>query len=419
MFAKPRFVPGILLLFVSLGHLSTAQAGGLWLSEYNQPTMGRAAAGEAAGTGDASDAFFNPAAMSRHEQSQLMVAGGVILPQIEFDVDQGSPVNGNEDGGDAGELTPSASIYYTRPLNERWSFGIGGLALTGSALDYDDDWVGRFEAKEVSLIVIGAVPSVSYRVTDKLSLGLAVPVMYSDLELEIAVPELITPNPIGEGKAEIDGDDVQVAASGSFLYEFSDRTRLGGRVTSKFEFEYDGDVQTEFLGAVGVTTELTLATIARLGLSHELNDRWSAFASLGWDNWSQMNEVFLSTNSGGAALPRNWKDTYHYGIGIDYRMNDRWTLRTGMAFDTNPVDDDEDRTADMPIDEQFRFAVGADYKRDKGSVISYSLVYADYGDAELDNSQLLPVAGFTGEYGTNEIWFFSVSYNMARGVSRR
>jgi hypothetical protein len=83
------------------------------------------------------------------------------------------------------------------------------------------------------------------------------------------------------------------------------------------------------------------------------------------------------------------------------------------------VDDDEDRTADMPIDEQFRFALGADYRRDNGSVISYSLVYADYGDAELDNSNFFPAGGFTGEYGTNQIWFFSVSWNMPRGVQRR
>ena len=407
------------LLVAGMAMASSASAGGLWLSEYNQPTMGRAAAGEAAGTGDASDAFFNPAAMSRHDNSQLMVAGGVIKPTVEFDVESGSVINGNGDGGDAGDLTPSASAFYTRPLDERWSFGIGGLALTGSALDYNDDWVGRFEAREVSLIVIGLVPSVGYKLTDKLSVGLAVPMMYSDLDLKISVPAPVTPVPGQEGKARIDGDDFQVAGSGSFLYEFTESTRIGGRITSKFDFEYDGEVDTQFLGAVGVNTELTLADVARVGLAHDINDEWSVYATWGWDNWSQMDDVQLSTNSNGAALPRNWEDTYHYAAGFDYRMNSRWTLRAGMAFDTNPIDDDEDRTADMPIDEQFRIAVGADQKRENGSVISYSLVYADYGDGKLDNSSFQPVLGFTGEYSTNEIWFFSVSYNIQGGVSRR
>ena len=132
------------IIFATAATVLPVQAGGLWITEYNQPTQGRAGAGEEAGNGDASDAFLNPASMSRHTESQLMVNGGLILPNVEFDVDRGSVLNGDGDGGDAGNLTPSASVFYSRPLNERWSLGISGLALTGSALDYDDDWVGRF-----------------------------------------------------------------------------------------------------------------------------------------------------------------------------------------------------------------------------------------------------------------------------------
>lgn len=394
-----------------------AKAGGLWLSEYNQPTMGRAGAGEEAGNGDASDAFFNPASMSRHGESQLMVAGGLILPQVEFDVTQGSVVNGDGDGGDAGGLTPSASVFYSRPLNDRWTAGIAGLALTGSALDYDDDWVGRFQAQDVTLVVIGAVPSIAFRATDKLSLGLAIPVMYSNLELDIAIPTILSPND-SEGKAEIDGDDVQAAVSLSFHYQFSEQTAIGGRASSKFEYDYDGNVDARYAGQVGVTTELTLASIARVGLSHAFNERWSGYATVGWDNWSEMDEVLLSADSTGLILPRNWKDTYHYALGADYRLNDQWTLRAGAAYDTNPVDK-KDRTADMPIDRQVRYAFGADYLRDSGMKISGSLVYADYGDAEISNSGARGLLGFSGEYDTNQIWFASVAVNWPMGGGSR
>ena len=410
------------LLPATLVALSTtmaldAVAGGLWLSEYNQPTMGRAGAGEEAGTGDAADAFFNPASMSRHKESQLMAAGGLILPQVEFDVQRGSVVNGEGDGGDAGGLTPSASIFYSRPINDDWTFGIGGLALTGSALDYDDDWVGRFEAQDVQLVVIGAVPSLAFKVTDKFSLGVAVPVMYSNLQLDIAIPNILSPGE-GEGKAEIDGDDVQVAPSVSFHYQLSERTALGGRATSKFEFEYDGDVDARYLGQVAVSTELTLASVARLGLSHIFNDRWSGYASFGWDNWSQMDEVLLTTDARGLNLPRNWEDTYHYALGAEYRLDQQWTLKGGVAYDTNPVDK-VDRTADMPIDRQVRYALGADYLRKSGMKISGSLVYADYGDAEISNSGDRGLIGFSGDYKTNQIWFASVAFNWPMGGGAR
>jgi long-chain fatty acid transport protein len=396
-----------------------AYAGGLWLTEFNQPTQGRAGAGEEAGTGDATDAFFNPAAMSRHTESQLTVAGGLILPQVEFDVEQGSLINGTGDGGDAGSLTPSASAFYTRPLNEKWSMGIGGLALTGSALDYDDDWVGRFEAQDVSIIVIGLVPSLAYKVTDKFSVGFALPVMYSNLELDIAVPNILSPGE-DEGKGELDGDDIQVAPSLSFHYQITDRTAIGGRASSKFEFDYDGDLDSRYLGQVGVNTELTLAALAKVGISHYFSSKWSGYATFGWEDWSEMDEVLLSTSGGGngAVLPRDWHDTYHSALGVDYRLDEQWTLRAGISHDTSPTND-VDRTADMPIDEQFRYAIGADYLRNNGMKISGSLVYADYGDAEIDNTRTRPLLGYKGKYDTNQIWFAAVSVNWPLGGGSR
>jgi long-chain fatty acid transport protein len=396
-----------------------AQAGGLWITEFGQPTQGRAGAGEETGNGDATDAFFNPAAMSRLEKSELMVSAMAIAPTVEFDVKRAGIVNGTGDGGDAADLTPGGSVFYAHPLNDKWSVGISAVALTGSVLDYDDDWAGRYQVQDVSILVIGLVPSVSYKLTDKLSLGLSVPVMYSKLDMDIAVP--ISPpggGGITDGKINLDGDDVQVAGSVSFLYEFSDKTRLGARATSKFDFEYDGDVSTANLGELGVTTELTMSSIARVGLSHDINEKWSAHATWGWDNWSELKDVFISTNNGGAALPRNWDDTYHYALGADYRMDQHWTLRAGIAYDTNPVDE-TDRTADMPLDEQFRYAIGADYLRDSGMKISGSLVYADYGDAEIVSNRAPPVFGLEGEYKTNEIWFASLSFNWPFGSGSR
>ncbi len=389
-------------------------AGGLWVTEYGQPTQGRAGAGEEAGNGDATDAFFNPASMSRLKRSEILVSAGVIAAGVEFDVERSGIANGNGDGGDAADPTPGGSVFYAQPLNDRWAAGVAVVALTGAVLDYDDDWAGRYQVQDVSILVIGAVPSVSYRVTDKLSVGASVPVMYSNLDMDIAVPNPESPVQGPDGKVNLDGDDIQVAGSLSFLYEFNDRTRLGGRATSKFDFEYSGDISAELLGQVGVETNLTMAAIARVGLSHDLNQQWSLHATWGWDNWSELQGVFLSTNTGGAELPRNWEDTYHYAVGADYRLDRHWTLRAGIAYDTDPVDA-KDRTADMPIDEQYRYAAGFDYLRDTGMRISGSLVYADYGEAEIDSDRAPPLFGLQGDYKTNEIWFASVSFNWPLG----
>jgi len=199
-----------------------------------------------------------------------------------------------------------------------------------------------------------------------------------------------------------------------FTAQISERTRLGGRTTSKFDFNYDGNISADLLGRVGVETELTMAAIARVGLSHDINQHWSVHATWGWDNWSEMDDIFITTNVGGAVLPRSWDDTYHYAVGADYRLDQRWTLRAGIAYDTDPVDP-KDRTADMPLDEQYRYAVGFDYLRETGMRISASLVYADYGEAEIDSQRVPPLFGLEGDYKSNEIWFANVSFNWQLG----
>ena len=366
------------LLTLALLGANQALAGGLWITEYGQPTQGRAGAGEEAGNGDATDAFLNPAAMSRLKQSEILVSAGAISASIEFDVERSGIANGDGDGGDAGTLAPGGSVFYAHPLSDRWVAGVSIVALTGSVLDYNDDWAGRYQVQDVSILVIGAVPAISYRVTDKLSVGASMPIMYSNLDMDIAVPNPESQIEGPDGKVNLDGDDTEVAAGLSFLYEFSERTRLGARALSKFDFEYGGDLSAERFGQVGVDTSLTMAALVRVGLSHDLNQQWSLYATWGMDNWSEMKDIFIATNTGGATLPRNWDDTYHYAVGADYRLNSQWTLRAGLGYDTDPVDP-KDRTADMPLDEQYRYAAGFDYLRDTGMRISGSLVYADYG----------------------------------------
>ena len=144
------------LIALALLGANQALAGGLWITEYGQPTQGRAGAGEEAGNGDATDAFFNPAAMSRLEQSEILISVGVIAPNVEFDVERSGIANGDGDGGDAADPAPGGSVYYAHPLNDRWAVGISVVALTGSVLDYDDDCAGRYQVQDVSILVIGA-----------------------------------------------------------------------------------------------------------------------------------------------------------------------------------------------------------------------------------------------------------------------
>jgi len=380
-------------------------AGGLWILEFGAPPMGRAAAGAETGYDDASAGLYNPAGMAYATGTQWMVTGGVIVPQVEFDVDRGSVLNGTGDGGDAGSAVPTASVFYTRQLNDKMRFGTNFYALTGSALDYDNDWAGRYQATEVSLVMMALQPALSYQLNDQVSLGASVVFAYTELELEVAVPNTTTPLAGPDGRANIDGDDFNVGFALGAVFELSDRTRLGVVYQSELDAEYSGDAKLDPAGLkVGIDTELPLAAIIRLGLSHEFDDHVTGHATIGWDDWSTFDSINLSTQSNSAKLERNWDDTYHLALGVSYRIDKEWQWQAGIAYDTSPVDAD-DRTADLPVDRQVRYAFGVTHTRTSGLEVSGNFVYADYGDAEID------APGFSGDYSSNEILFAAVSFN--------
>jgi len=121
----------------------------------------------------------------------------------------------------------------------------------------------------------------------------------------------------------------------------------------------------------------------------------------------------ISTPADGGALPRNWDDTWNVALGLRWRTGGAWTFYTGVGYDTDPTRAG-DRTADMPIDEQWRFSGGTTYEFTGGSKLGVSLTYADYGDAKINNGGTRPVSNLPwtvkGEYTTNRILFVGLNY---------
>lgn len=408
---RRSFGRGASWLLVALGATSTpAAAGGLWIYEYGAPAMGRAGAGAEAGVEDASTNFYNPASMTRLDSSQLMATGGFAASRVAFDLRASAEFNGAGDGGEAGGVTPGAGLFYMRPVGDRLRLGANIAGLTGSALDYDDDWAGRFQATDVSLLLLVAAVTAGYRVTDRWSVGVGVQLGYTELEQELRVPN---PGAPADGFVKLDGDDVETAFSLSTHYVLSAATRMGIVYQSEYEPNYEGGVTVDPAGlAISATTVLPLAETVRAGIVHELDDRWALHGSVGWDNWSRLDAALVNGEQAGVALQRNWEDTWHVALGVTHEVSERWALQGGFGYDSSPVSS-ANRTADLPVDRQRRYALGVRHRRPSGLDIAAHAVFADLGDAEIVSARA-PGSGFSGRYDDNDAFFFSVSFNWVR-----
>jgi long-chain fatty acid transport protein len=136
-----------------------------------------------------------------------------------------------------------------------------------------------------------------------------------------------------------------------------------------------------------------------VGVHHDVSDKVAIVGTVGWENWSELENQYVSIGQiGTATLPRNWEDTYRFGAGVHFRPSDPWLLRFGVTYDTSPTDA-ADRTADLPVDRQIRVAAGIQNQRTESFSWGAQLLYADLGDAEIDSSGVL--GNLVGSYSTN------------------
>ena len=380
----------------------TTWAGGLYLLEYNTPSMGVAGAGAEAVAADASTTWHNAAGMTLLEGRELMVGAGLIYATAKFDPDPSTPISGG-DGGDAGGPAPVLSAFYVHSLSEKWKLGISLGSLSGASLDYDDSWTGRFLVQEVTLLTVTAAPAIAYRVNDWLSVGGSVLVTYGKLDMTLAA---LPPPAPGNGQVEIeDADDVEVGFQLGALFRLSERARLGIIYRSEIEPDFSGDVKINPLGIqAGIDTSIAFAQTLRAGVYFDLNEKIALLSSVAWEDWSSLENQIISTQRGSATIPRGWDDTWHVSGGIHYRLFPDWLLQAGIAYDSSPVDA-EDRTPDLPIDRQWRYSLGAQHDFSERFSAGGQFVYADYGDAEINNSLLV------GDYERNSIFFFACNLN--------
>lgn len=364
------------LSFLALTLSLSTQAGGLWLNENADPAMGKAGAGSQAGVNDASTVVRNPATMGRLDGSQYLLGAMAIYSQAEFEIESAGSLNGDKNPDDAGGLAPAASFYYTHKIDDKWSWGISSGALAGSALDYGKDWGGSYQATSVELVAVAIAPAVSYKVNDVLSLGASLQFVHGQLELKVSPP-------LRDTTSSIDGDDQILAYQLGMALKLSEKTELGLTYQSEWDFTFEGDINTP-TNEVSVESELPLAQNVRLAINHTLNSDFSIHATLGWDDWSVLDKVNLSTVDNGASITTNWEDTYHYAFGIEYNGIKSWKISSGISYDTSPVSK-TDRNAQLPVDRTMKYAVGLQKDYDKDFSYGVQFVYADLGSGDIDS----------------------------------
>jgi long-chain fatty acid transport protein len=397
---------------------SFAFGAGFQLNENSGSGLGNAFAGGAAVAEDASTMWSNVAGISRLGKPQAVGVIHLVTPSIKFSNEYSAsallqPLGGN--GGDAGGVNVVPNAYFAMPLGPQWSVGIGLNGPWGLVTEYDDGWIGRFQAMKSSIKTFNLNPGASFKVSDKLALGFGVNVQrieatftnqvnYSAALVSAGAPAASVPAGL-ESSARVEGNDTSYGWNAGLLWEIEKDRRAGVHYRSAISYDVSGDakftnpavppalapyaaaVNSRALFNSGITSKVKLPPIVNLSYFGAVDSRWDVMVDAQWTGWSTIKDLTFVRTDGSilSSTPENFKDSWKAAIGANYRFDGRWMFRGGLAYDQSPVETAY-RTPRLPDNDRTWLTVGAQFKWDPKTQIDFGAGYIWSQDASINKS---------------------------------
>ncbi len=401
---------------LAAGGIQSARAGSFSLSDQSPSAVGLSFAGSAAMAEDPSGIFFNPASMGFLPGFQTESSYTYISPRADFTNEQsryftaagpGPTINGSNGGGGArgasfGDTFLSATLFNNEQYG-KFNLGIAVTVPFGESVDYDPNWVGRYESLRSNLRTIDYGLSASYK-WKFISIGAGFDAQYSSAVLSNAVdfgalgfsrgiPGFFPGS--ADGVLRLEGSDVSYGFNVGTIVEylkpgqvpFLGEGRFGVSYRSGITQNYGGYVtfrgvpavfqSPAFLGTFqgqAATAKLKLPETYHFSFTQNFVGKLNFLGDLTYTRWSRLQEIPIgfsnpisqasltsdpALNSPGLSI--HYHDAVRVTGGLEYMPTKDLTLRTGGGWDQSPVENQYSRSSRIPDGDRWLVSAGVKY----------------------------------------------------------
>ncbi len=402
---------------------ANVHASAFKVRENSAESLATSYAGNASRADDVATVFNNPAGMNYLPGTQWEVGATVVAPSVHFAGNatlQGKAISQGPDTN-AGQVALVPHAYGVFDLSDRLKAGIAVTAPFGNALDYANDWPGRYVNLKTAAISVDLNPNLSYRITDHISIGGGVSLQDMKLKLSTALAQFAIFGPgTPDGVYMLNVDNFAVGYNFGILAEPFEGTRIGITYRSGISHPLKGKLSFSAatlpgLGLVGAPASAKIDVPANIGgsITQQLFPDLSLSAEIQLSQWHTFKEVSVNAPPNPQFLfPEGYRDSWMFSVGGVYRWNDDWSLLAGTGFDESPV---TDAYRDTGVPDAGRIMVGLGVSTKLSGGYTLNVGYSHYFSAEhasMDSSinALDPISGIVlhGRY-TNSIDYLGVS----------
>lgn len=383
---------------------STASAAGFQLTEQSVAGMGRAHAGAGIVGDDVSAIHFNPAGMTLLHGLQTTVAGTYVSLDIDY-----KGLNGaRENGRDKPASIPAAFLSYQ--VNDSLWLGLAITSPYGMRIRYGSDWSENQRGISGSVTTVDINPNIAWKVNDYISIGGGVSALWTHSKIKSGLPAKQTQAlpaasggsssdiPLG-GQFEYKGSDWMFTYNLGLMVSPTEDLRFGvsyrssAHVTARGDYYIrgnavmngEGDGKGRLQTPETVYISATWKPIQKLrlsGLARWAN--WKKFENMRFsmDNLSNLHATqgamdlaqsfppalaqgaigAIQSKLGNVNIENNWKAAWLFSLGADLDVTDQWTIRGGVALETDPIKQQNLRTALIPDTKRLWLTCGLSWK---------------------------------------------------------
>lgn len=237
-------------------------------------------------------------------------------------------------------------MYAMRELNGTANYNLNtgnmGLGSGDVRVDIDSERTGWG---------IGGVLGFHYQPTEKLNIGFK---YETEVELNL----------------DADGSVKTASSKDEFKFPIPNKGSIVGNINGALEKE---PVIAEWLE----DDRRNLPAMMALGISYELTDRITLLTS--------GNYYFIKDANRNGCYD-NYDNGYEISVGVDYKLNDKWTLMAGYQYTDTGANENTYKDTDYALDADM-YGVGVKYTPDETKEFIVSYAYVDYKNGTAVNEK--------------------------------
>lgn len=376
----------LLLVFVfTLFMASVTIAGGFQINLQGQKQTGMGHAGTGLCMDNAS-ILFNPGAMSFLDSLRGFTLGAsFIMPRTTYLEPFPGTYTSNIEKNTGTPITLYAVYKFKK--SAKWNVGLGVYNPFGSKVQWPDDWKGQFLIREIDLKTFFIQPTVSYKLNDKIGLGVGFVYATGTFALRKGVPIQDTLGNYGEGT--LDGKASGYGFNAGIYFKANEKLSIGFDYRSQVNVSVDGGSAeftvpssvSNYFPTTTFSTGLSLPQVATLGLGYKFNSKLTMALDVNFIGWKSYDSLIIDFAENTDKLKdihsaREYQNSYIFRLGAQYELNEKWSARLGAYYDMSPVKAGY-LTPETPDADKIGITAGATFKVTKKIFVDASLLYIE------------------------------------------